>query len=208
MAVITSYSTLVTAVQDYLARGDLSTFVPNFVQNCEQRFYRSPKNWGKWMEQSLSSTISSSVIAVPSDYLQLRVAYVNGSPSSRLEFVSLEQLYGRFPRGSDTGIPQWIARDGTNFVFGPAPDSDYTIKGSYFGKPTALRSYAGDAAAHWLILNAPDLLLYGALLEAEPFIKNDSRMAVWSAMYAAAVKDYRDMIVAEYSTMSAQEVLA
>lgn len=206
MAVVTSYTTLVTAVQDYLARSDLSTFVPNFIQNFETRFYRQPKNFGGWMETSLSSAIASSVITVPSNYLGLKVAYVNGSPSSRLEWVSLNQLYGTYPRGGATGIPQWISRDGASFVFGPEPDSAYTIKGTYWAKPTALRSYSGDAAAHWLIVNAPDLLLYGALAEAETFTKNDPRVALWKGLYSDALKEYRDLW--DENTQSSQEVLA
>lgn len=208
MAVITSYTTLLTAVQDYIAR-DLSTFAPNFVQNWEEKFYRQPKNFGRWMETALSSAIASSVLAVPSAYLGLKYAYVNGSPSSRLDRVSLNQLYGTYPRGGDTGLPRWISRDVSNFVFGPAPDSTYTIKGVYWSKPTLLRSFAGDAAAHWLIVNAPDLVLFGALLQAEPFVKNDPRLPMWRDLYNDALKDYRDLHRDEDQSGSpSQEVLA
>jgi hypothetical protein len=194
VAVISSYSTLLTAVQDYLVRSDLSTFAPNFVQNFEEDFLRDPKNFGRWMETSLSSAIASSVLAVPAAYLGLKYAYINGSPSARLDRVSLNQLYGTYPRGGDTGLPRFISRDNTNFVFGPAPDSTYTVKGIYWAKPTVLRSYTtggADAAAHWLIVNAPDLVLYGSLLAAEPFIKNDARLDVWRVMYERALNSYR-----------------
>jgi hypothetical protein len=209
MAVISSYTTLLTAVSDYLARSDLSTFTPNFVQGWEERFLRDPKNWGRWLETSLSTAISSSVLAVPAAYLGLKYAYVNGSPSSRLDRVSLNQLYGRYPRGGDTGLPVWISRDTTNFVFGPAPDSDYTIKGVYWAKPTLMRSFAADAAAHWIIVNAPDLALYGALLEAMPFLQNDKRIGVWQSFYNDALRAYRELQSEEDVSGSAiQEVLA
>ena len=208
MAVITSYTTLVTAVQDYLARSDLSTFVPNFIQNWEERFYRQPKNFARWMETALSGTISSDVVALPTGYLGLKYAYVNGSPSYRLERVSLDMLFGRYPRGGDSGIPRWVSREIDNFVFGPEPDSDYTIKGVYWKKQTLMRSYASDAAAHWIIVNAPDLALYGALIEAEPFIKNDKRLPVWQAMYEVALKSYRDLFKEEDESQVGQEVLA
>lgn len=209
MAVITSYSTLLTAVADYLARGDLSTFTPNFVQNWEEKFLRQPKNFGRWMETSLSSAISSSVLAVPSAYLGLKYAYVDGSPASRLDRVSLNQLYGTYPRGGDSARPRWISRDTTNFVFGPIPDSNYTIKGVYWAKPTLLRSFASDAAAHWIIVNAPDLALYGALIEAEPFLKNDKRLPVWQGFYDTALMNYRDLHKEEdVSGSPVQEVLA
>jgi hypothetical protein len=204
MAVVTSYTTLLTAVQDYLARGDLASFAPNCVQNWEERFYRQPKNHGAWMDEHLEETIASGVIAVPAGFLRFRNVYVSGY--GRLEQVSPEQLYGRYPRTEYTGMPCWISRIGNNFEFGPEPDSDYTIKGKYRAKPTVMRSYAGDAAAHWIIVNAPDLALYGALAEAEAFTKNDSRVALWKQLYDEALKDYRDLW--EEQEMSGQEVLA
>jgi hypothetical protein len=209
MAVIASYSTLKTAVADFLSRSDLTSFVDNFIQNWEEKFYRQPKNFGRWMETSLSSAIASSVVAVPAAYLGLKYAYISGSPSSRLDRVSLNQLYGRYPRGDTTGLPVWISRDTTNFVFGPAPDSTYTVKGVYWAKPVLIRSFAADAAAHWLIVNAPDLVLYGSLMQAEPFIKNDKRVALWRDMHDTALKDYRDLHREEDQSGSpSQEVLA
>lgn len=209
MAVITSYTTLLTAVADYLARSDLTSFTPNFVQNWEEKFLRQPMNFGRWMETSLSSAISSSVLAVPAAYLGLKYAYVDGSPASRLDRVSLNQLYGTYPRGGDSARPRWISRDTTNFVFGPIPDSDYTIKGVYWAKPTLLRSFASDAAAHWIIVNAPDLALYGALLEAQPFLMNDKRIPTWDGFYKQALQNYRDLQREEdVSGSPIQEVLA
>lgn len=209
MAVIASYTTLETAVADYLAKSNLTTFIPNFIQNWEEKFYRQPKNFGRWMESALNLTISSSVIAVPADYLGLKYAYINGSPSSRLDRVSLNQMYGTYPRGGDTGLPRWIARDTTNFVFGPAPDSDYNIRGVYWAKPTLMRSFAADAAAHWIIVNAPDLALYGALIEAQPFLMNDKRIPTWQAFYDTALLNYRELFREEdISGSPVQEVLA
>lgn len=208
MAVITTYSSLLTAVTDALARSNLATFAPNFVQSWETSFYRDPMNFGTWMESPLSVTISSSVAAVPANYLGLKNAYVNGAPSTRLDRKSLTQLHGRYPRGGDSARPIWLARDGSNFIFGPEPDSDYTIKGTYWARPTNLRSASSDAVAEWLILYAPDLAFYGALLQAEPFIKNDARIPVWQAMYAAAEQSYRALFREEdFSGSPPQEVL-
>lgn len=188
MAVITSYETLLTAVGDYLARDDLTTFAPNFVQNWEERFYRQPQNWGNWMEGSFTGVMSGGTIAVPTDFLGLRFAYLDASPSIPLERATSQDLYARYPRGGVSGRPAWIARDRSDFVFGPVPDSDYTVAGTYYAKPTLLR----DDGTNWLVTNAPDLILYGALVEAEPFLKNDARVALWRDFYADALSDYRD----------------
>lgn len=209
MAVVTSYSTLLTAVADYLARGDLTTFVPNFVQNWEEDFLREPKNFGRWMETDLNVTIASSVAAVPSDYLGLKYAYVNGSPSSRLDRMSLNQTLGRYPRGGDTGLPQIITRGGSNFLFGPAPDSNYNIRGWYWAKPTVLRNAVADATSHYLIVNCPDVALFGSLLQAVPFIKDDDRITIWQGMHDRAIQSYRRLQRDEDQSGSpSQEVLA
>ena len=206
MAVITSYSTLLTAVGDYLARSDLTSFTPNFVQNFEERFLRDPANWASWMESALSVTLSNNVAALPSNYLGLRVAYFSGY--RELDRLTLEQLYARYPRGGGTsGVARFIARNGSNFEFGPESQSG-TLLGTYFAKPTLLRSFASDAAAHFLVVNAPDLLLYGALLEAEPFLKNDERVPLWNAAYDVATQAYRARFVEEASSGAAPFTVA
>lgn len=209
MAIITSYTSLVTAVSNYIARDDVASDVPGFIWNFERRLLRQPKNFGRWMEASLSGTTASGVLAVPADFqaLKYNTAYVSGSPSTRLDWVSLDQCYGRYPRGSETGRPCWISRDVGSFVFGPFPDADYDIRGVYYSKPTAMKDAAADAVAHWLIVNAPDLCLYGSLLEAEAFVQNDARISVWRDFYGQALKDYRDLIHDETFAVG-QEVLA
>lgn len=191
--VISGYTSLQASVGDWLARSDLTTFIPAFIQNWEERFYRDAKNWGAWMESALSVSISSNVAALPDDYLGLKIAYISGQVSPPLKRVSLEQLYQRYPRAdSSLGNAAYIARNASNFEFGPYPDtSSATLVGTYYAKPVLIRSFASDAAAHFLILNAPDLCLYGALLEAEPFLKNDSRLTVWSQLYQVALDAYR-----------------
>ncbi len=209
MAVITSYSTLLTATSDYLARADLTTFLPNFVQSFEERFFRDSQNWGSWMESALSVVLANNVAALPTDYLGLRVANFSGYRA--LKRVTLEQLYDRFPRGRGTaGVATHIARNGSNLVFGPETQSG-TLSGVYFAKPAPLRSYTtggADAVAHYLILNAPDLLLYGSLLEAMPFIKKDERIPTWSAAYDLALTQYRARLMEENSSGSSPFTVA
>lgn len=193
MAVISGYASLQTAVADYLARSDLTTWIPNFIQNFEERFYRDPENYARWMESALNVTMANNVAALPSDYLRLKNAYLSGQMQPPLIRTSLEQLYSRYPRSGTASVPQYISREGSNFVFGPVPAGTYTIVGTYYAKPTLLRSFASDAAAHWLVVNAPDLLLYGALLEAEPFLKNDQRVPLWKSAFDWALDTYRRM---------------
>lgn len=191
MAVTSGYISLLANIADWLSRSDLTSQIPNFVQNFEERFYRNPKNWGPWMETAYSTAMSSGVSAVPTGFLAWKNVYISTSPTRRLKPVGLVQIYEDYPRNGSTGIPSLIARNGANFEYGPRPSSDYTVGGTYYAKPVLLRSFAADAGAHYLIVNAPDLLLYGALLEAAPMIKEDERLQVWQGFLETARNDYR-----------------
>lgn len=187
MAIITSYATLQTAIADYLARSDLTTFLPNFTQAWEEDFLREPLNWASWMEADLSETITGGVAGVPDDYLGLRIAYISGQNSAPLKRISLDQLYQRYPRSSSSGVPCYIARNGANFQFGPIPSDGGSLVGTYYAKPDPIRT-----TSNFLLTDCPDLCLYGSLLAAEPFLKNDARVALWQAMYERQLASYRN----------------
>lgn len=183
MAIVTDFATLSTAVGDFLNRSDLTTFVPNFIQNAESTLYKKLRI--RAMENALSVTTASGVAAVPTSpaYLELKYAYVNNSPIVPLTKLTSQQLYSMFTTRSGGNVPRYISVEATNFIFGPFPTDGLTIKGIYYGRLTALG--AGNTT-NWFTANAPDLLLYGALLEAEPFLVGDQRIATWNALYQRA----------------------
>lgn len=175
---IASYSELKTSVANWLNRSDLTAYIPDFVALGEARIYRELRI--RAMETPLSSAISSGVVAVPSTYMELKHAYVDGSPTRQLLRCDPEYIYSAFPTRASTSKPSYIAREGSNFIFGPYPDSAYTIKGIYYARLTAL----SDAnTTNWFTTNAPGILLWAALCEAEPFLKNDQRVITWQAKY-------------------------
>lgn len=182
MARITDYATLVQAVQDYLARSDLAGFVPNFIQNCESKIYMDLNL--NCMETALSGTIDANGhLAVPADFNSLRFAYIASTPITWLTPEPIEALYRGYPTRSSSGLPKFIAIEGSNFIFGPFPDSGYTVQGIYYAMLPALSS---TNTTNWFITNAPDLLLYGALLEAEPFLGVDERIQTWGTLFNGA----------------------
>ena len=175
---IASYSELKTAVGNWLNRADLTTYIPDLVMLGEKRIYRDLRI--RAMETALSDTISSGVIALPSDYVELKFAYVDGSPTQILQRKTAEFIYTKYPERSASGKPHFIGREGSNFIFGPYADSTYTIKGIYYARLTALST---SNETNWFTTNAPDLLLFASLLEAEVFIKNDERLVLWQTKY-------------------------
>ncbi len=184
---ITSYSTLKTAVGDWLARSDLTTVIDDFIDLAEARINRDLRVSA--METALSSAISSGVIAVPTGFLEFLTVYVDGSPTKRLEMKSAEWIYGNYPSRESDGKPSFIAREGSNFIFGPYPDSAYTIKGTYYAKLSPLGDgTGGTVTSNFLITDAPDLILFGALVESAPYLVEDSRVSLWESRYQQALE--------------------
>lgn len=180
---ISSYSELQTAVGNWLNRSDLTSYIPDFIMLGERRIYRTLRI--RTMETALSSTISSGVIAVPSDYVELKFSYVDGTPTQFLQRKKAEFIYEKYPTRSSTAKPKYIAREGSNFIFGPYADSAYTVKGIYYARLSAL---SGSNTTNWFTTNAPDILLWAALCAAEPFLRNDERLAMWNAQFDASAK--------------------
>jgi hypothetical protein len=176
---IASYSELKTAIKNWLKRGtDLDSYTADFIALGEARIYRDLRI--RCMETAISSTIASGVIAVPTRYRDLKFAYVNGTPVCSLERKDAEWIYYNYPTRSSDGKPRFIAREGESFIFGPYPDSDYTIKGIAY---CALAALSDGNPTNWFTTNAPDLLLFASLCEVAPFLQHDDRIPLWERKY-------------------------
>ena len=177
---ITTYQELQTSVANWLSRDDLTSIIPDLITIGEKRIFREVRC--RVMETTLTGTTSSGVIAVPSDYLAIKFAYISGTPVSKLARMSASQLYERWPLRTATGLPVAIAREGANFIFGPFPVLDYTIGGIYYAKPTVIAT-----SANALFLANPDLYLFSALCEAAPYLKDDQRAVIWEGLFATGL---------------------
>lgn len=189
---ISTYSELKTAVANWVDRSDLTTYVPDFIALGEARIYRELRI--RAMETALNGTISSGSMSLPTSYVELKFAYVDGTPTQRLQRKTLEFIYEKYPVRSSDGKPSFIAREGSSFIFGPYPDSGYTIKGIYYARLAAL---SDSNTTNWFTTNAPDILLWASLAETEPFLKNDARLVVWEAKYQSSKKTIQDEDKAE-----------
>lgn len=170
-----------TAISTWVHRADLSSYLDDIVTLGEKRIHREIRN--RDMEAALSGTMSSGAIAIPSDYIGFKFAYVNSNPSKILTLVSEDMIYSKYPNRTGEGRPVYIAIQGNNFIFGPYPDSDYDIIGTYYKTPGTLSS-----AVYNLFTNNPDLFLFACLSEARAFIQDDKRIPTWENKYAS-IKD-------------------
>lgn len=176
---ISTYAGLQLAVKSWLHRasvGDpsITDTVPDLIEIGEKWIFRKART--REMEAALNVTISSGTATVPSDYVGLKHARLDGSPSRPLKVAPSRTIYEGYPLRSSDRKPFYIGVDGSTFIFGPYPDSNYTVLGIYYQRLTSVVS-----SANALFVANPDLYLFAALAEAEPYLKNDKRVSLWTA---------------------------
>jgi hypothetical protein len=177
-----SYTTLIADLASWLHRADLTTQIATFISDGEKRIYRDLRI--RAMEAALSDTIASGVIAVPSGYIAMKNARIDSARSGKLMRKDAEWIYANYPVRSADGTPKFFAREIDSFIFGPYPDSAYTVKGTYYKRLDALST---ENETNWFTENAQDLLRWAALCSAARYIVNDQRIPVWEENYAEAI---------------------
>lgn len=175
---ISNFSDLKSAIANWLARSDLSTFLEDLILLGENRLQRDLRI--RQTEEDISITMSSGVATVPSDFAELKWMSIDGSPTYPLEAKDSQWITRQYPLRSSSGIPTFVAVDGTNFIFGQFPDADYDLIGKYWKNPTLLSD--SNTTNEW-ITAAPDALLMACLAESAPFLKDDDRVQMWESKY-------------------------
>lgn len=176
---ITTYSDLQTTVANYLARSDLTAAIPDFIRLAETRLRRELRIRQMMNAATTTTTGGDATVALPSDFLEVRDLVVQTNPIRPVNYLS-PSVFSRNARVTESGLPQDYTILATEFKFAPVPDTNYTIEILYYAAPEFLSSTNSSNA---FLANCPDLLLYGSLAEAEPYLMNDSRLQIWSAMY-------------------------
>lgn len=176
---ITTYSDLQTTVASYLARSDLTVQIPDFIRLAEIRLRRDLRIRQMMNAATTTTTGGDATVALPSDFLEVRDLVVQTNPVRPVNYIS-PSVFSRNARVTESGVPLDYTILATEFKFAPVPDTNYTIEIVYYAAPPYLTD---SNSSNVFLANCPDLLLYAALGEAEPYLMNDARIQVWAAMY-------------------------
>ena len=185
---ISNYTELKTAVANWLDRDDLTDRIPEFIALAEARFNRVLRIRAMESKQTASTVAGQQNLALPARFVQMRNVQINTSPVTPMQYVTPE-IFDRLYGGSSSGTPKFYTVIANELQLGPKPDSVQTIEMLFYETFPVL----SDAApTNWVITNAPDVYLYGALLEAEPFIMNDARVQLWATAFRQSIADIQE----------------
>jgi hypothetical protein len=197
MATNTTFTTLQQDVQRYLERGaayDVDPVVwaqiPRLINLAERRIARELKIQGSINAVTGTLQTGTSVYAKPDrwrDTVSVSIgAGAANEDRTQLYARSYEYLRAYWPNSTQTEQPEFYADyDYDHWLIAPTPNADYPFEILYYELPPLL----DDAVqTNWLTDYAPQLLLYGTLLEATSFLKNDERLPTWQVQYDRAAQ--------------------
>lgn len=174
---ITTYAELQSSIADWLLRDDLTSVIPTFISLAEAKFNRRIRDYR--MVKRATAQVDTAYFAIPSDWQENIRFQLNTSPITTLEYVTPDQAAEEKRLYNSSGRPAFFTMIGDEFQIVPAPDSTYDAELTYYAKIPAL---SGSNTSNWLLTKAPDIYLYGALMEAAPYLDDDARIQVWGGL--------------------------
>lgn len=180
-----TYTLLKAEVIDWLNRTGFSSLenkVENFIAMGQRRIHRT-------CDLNAMETVfpvfaqSTETKAVPSDFLRVKTLTFRRA-NSNVEIAGT--AYKKVVQAGRSGTPRYYSVVGTNFHFGPIPDSEVQVDLVYYA---ALDVLSPTVSTNWISENAPELLLFASLLEAALWLKDDKRAQIWTTSYEQIKKE-------------------
>ena len=188
---ISTYTDLKSAVADWLNREDLTSVIPTFVSLVEASLNRTLRVRDMLTRADLTwSGSSGEVVPLPSDFLELYSLEQTYPPDANvnppLQYVGIDEMkrYKKTLPQSSGGQTRYFTIFGNYLDLVPTPPDSLPLTLTYYASVPALST---SEPTNWLLTKSPDIYLYGSLLHAAPYLKNDERANVWGAGYQAAV---------------------
>ena len=191
-AEVMTYDSLVDDISTYLERTDQATLdkIPTFIMLAEQILAMDIKFLGNIKVAESTMTQSDPVIQKPARWRKTVSMNVTVAGEKFPVFLrKYEYLREYWPEATQTDVPKFYCDyDYDHWLVAPTPADDYAYEVLYYERVQPLDS---SNQTNWFTQNAPQAMLYGTLLQAMPFLKNDERIPMWQAQYTQVVQSLK-----------------
>jgi hypothetical protein len=191
---------LQAAVADWLGRPDIDEAIPDFIRLAEaklQRRFRGVTN--------LSGSVSSNwlLTAHPDVYLygslleaapylpeDARIPIWESAYEQRVAQVRLPDANSNFGNyaGLQAAIADWLDRPDLTLAI---PNFIKLAEAKLQRRFRDITSLSSSNTSNWLLADHPDAYLYGSLLEAAPYLNDDSRVSLWGSAFNEIIDQIR-----------------
>jgi len=184
-----TYNSLVTDIESYQERTDTNFVnqVPRFVLLAEWRIATDLKVLGYLQVEQGVFTIGNNTIAKPAYWREtVSFSFNTGTAIVPLLPRSYDYARGFWPQVTGTAPPRFYSDyDFNNFLITPPPDQAYSFELMSYVRAQPLDS---TSQTNWLTNNAPQLLLYACMVEAQTWLKNWPAVSAWEAKYQESMR--------------------
>jgi hypothetical protein len=184
-----TYDSLVDDIATYLERNDDATLakIPQFIMFAEQVLASEIKFLGNLTVADGTFVAGEPVLDKPARWRKTVSFNVTiGGERSPVFLRKYEYVREFWPDDTKLGLPGFYCDyDYTHWLVAPTPAQNYSFQVLYYERNQPLDS---TNQSNWFTQYAPQALLYGALLQAMPFLKNDERIPVWQSMYDKSIQ--------------------
>jgi hypothetical protein len=187
-AAVMTYDSLTTDITQYLERSDAAVVnqIPSFIMLAEFEIAEQIKTLGQQQVVESTMTIGEPVIPKPARWR--KTVSMNITVSGQIQPILLrkyEYLRQYAPSSTTTSTPLYYSDyNYDNWLVAPTPDQAYSFEVLYYERLAPLSS---SNQTNWITQNAPNAMLYGTLLQAMPFLKNDQRQ-IFQQKYTEAMQ--------------------
>lgn len=184
---ISTYAELQTAVDNWLARTDLSGRSPEFITLAEARMNRELETQSQEKRATVLLTADDTYVTLPTDVRRIRHIRLNTSPKTILQFHSPTASDDNW-KSTGSGKPKYYSVVGNEVYLRPVPDAGYTMEINYIGDIPAL---SGTNTSNTILTRHPDVYLHGALTEAFGYLMDDQRHAKHDQLFSRAISEIK-----------------
>jgi hypothetical protein len=176
-----TYTELITRADSFMHRTDLTTLWPTFIANAESALFRELDL--REMELSVTGTAVNGFIDLPADFgFMGRLTVTVGGNEVNVEYNNRTDTY-------PTTNPLTYSQENNKLrLFPTATNQVYKL---YYTANIA--SLTASAPTNWLSVNAADLYMYAACLEAAKWIRDGDQMTLLTSMVAGLVDSVRNL---------------
>jgi len=183
MSVIMSYDSLVLNIQQYMERDDADFVaqIPNLIALAESSIAAELKTFLQLIVVETSLSENQTILNKPARWRKTVSMKINGQPI----LLRSQDYVSQYLSESSNGQPQYYADyDYNNWNFAPSPDTLYPVEIIYYAEIQPLDET--NQQNLWTAI-APQAMLYGALLQAQGYLKALDKLPVWKQYYTDAI---------------------
>ena len=193
---VMTYDSLTSTVLQYLERNDSAVVnaIPTFISLAEFEIAQEIKTLGQLQVVESAMSVGNAILQKPARWRKTVSMSVTVAGKKQPVYLrKYEYLKNYWPDANETDVPLYYAdTDWEHWYIAPTPDLAYAFEVLYYERIAPLSS---TNQTNWLTQNAPNAMLFGTLLQAMQFLKNDQRV-IFQQKYTESLQSLKTEDVA------------